>query len=88
MNLKKYTELHSKSALANLIGVAPSFVNQWINGDRPVPIPTCVVIEQATNGAVTRKELRPDDWKAIWPELANPRKAKEAADMASSQGAI
>lgn len=27
-------------------------------------------IERATNGAVTRQLLRPDDWKQIWPELA------------------
>lgn len=26
--------------------------------------------ESATGGAVTRKALRPDDWKQIWPELA------------------
>ena len=29
-----------------------------------------VLIEKATNGAVTRQELRPDDWQAIWPELS------------------
>lgn len=23
-----------------------------------------------TGGAVSRKELRPDDWHRIWPELA------------------
>lgn len=33
-------------------------------------------IEKKTNGKVTRKELRPKDWQAIWPELAAPRKAK------------
>lgn len=26
--------------------------------------------ESATGGRVTRKELRPDDWKQIWPELS------------------
>ncbi|QGA51089.1 transcriptional regulator [Pseudomonas brassicacearum] len=26
--------------------------------------------ESATGGCVTRKELRPDDWKQIWPELS------------------
>lgn len=30
----------------------------------------CVSIEQATNGEVTRKDLRPDDWERIWPELS------------------
>lgn len=27
-------------------------------------------IERATSGLVTRKELRPDDWHLVWPELA------------------
>lgn len=26
-------------------------------------------IEQATGGKVSRKQLRPDDWFVIWPEL-------------------
>ena len=26
-------------------------------------------VEHVTNGAVTRKELRPNDWHLIWPEL-------------------
>ena len=69
MNLRKYTELHSQAALAKLIEVAPSFVNQWIKSDRPIPIPTCVLIEQRTEGAVRRWDLRPTDWWLIWPEL-------------------
>ena len=28
----------------------------------------CVLIEKASNGAVTRKDLR-EDWAEIWPEL-------------------
>lgn len=35
-----------------------------------VPNPeNCVGIERATNGAVRREDLRPDDWWKIWPEL-------------------
>ena len=30
----------------------------------------CAGLERATNGAVTRKDLRPNDWASIWPELA------------------
>ncbi|CNL19744.1 Uncharacterized protein conserved in bacteria%2C prophage-related [Yersinia pseudotuberculosis] len=30
----------------------------------------CVLIEAATNGRVSRKELHPNDWLQIWPELA------------------
>lgn len=35
----------------------------------PSPI-LSLAIERATNGAVTRRDLRPDDWHLIWPELA------------------
>ena len=69
MNLKDYTKDHSQSELAKLIGFAPSFVNQWVSGKRPVPVVACVAIEQVTCKAVTRQELRPDDWHLIWPEL-------------------
>ena len=31
---------------------------------------TCSRIEKVTSGAVTRRDLRPDDWVEIWPELA------------------
>ena len=26
--------------------------------------------ESATSGAVTRRDLRPEDWRQIWPELS------------------
>lgn len=59
----------SQARLALLVGVTPSAVNQWISGNRPVPIERCVAIEKATKGMVTRKDLRPADWQMIWPEL-------------------
>ncbi|EJN3231875.1 helix-turn-helix domain-containing protein [Escherichia coli] len=31
----------------------------------------CVLIERASNGGVTRQQLRPNDWANIWPELEN-----------------
>lgn len=52
--------LGSQSALAASIGVSPSFVNQLVNGLRPVPPKLCRRIEVATAGKVTRKQLRPD----------------------------
>ncbi|MDA8456024.1 helix-turn-helix domain-containing protein [Acidovorax sp. GBBC 3334] len=38
----------------------------------PSPI-NCVAIEQATDGRVTRQDLRPHDWASIWPELGTLR---------------
>jgi len=46
--------------LANAIGVSPSFVNQWLSGQRPVPATRCRGIELATGGRVTCANLRPD----------------------------
>ena len=59
----------SQAILAHRIGVSPAAVNQWISGHRPVPLERCVAIELATNGQVTRQDLRPDDYWLIWPEL-------------------
>lgn len=37
-----------------------------------MPIERCAAIERATQGAVTRQELRPDDYWLIWPDLPAP----------------
>ena len=33
----------------------------------------CVLIERASNGEVTRQQLRPFDWMNIWPELEDTK---------------
>ena len=54
--------------LSKLLGVTPVTVSLWCAG-RTISPKRCVQIERATNGQVTRKDLRPDDWHLIWPEL-------------------
>jgi DNA-binding transcriptional regulator YdaS (Cro superfamily) len=60
--------------LAEAVGVKSDMqVRQWqhgYGGRRPSPI-YCHAIERATLGQVTRKDLRPNDWQKIWPELAD-----------------
>ncbi len=73
MNLSEYLKPQPRGAvraLAVAIGANAPDVSSWLSGKRPVPIIHCVAIERATDGAVTRKELRPNDWPLIWPELA------------------
>ena len=67
--------------MSDSLGVTPATVNQWVSGVRPVPIERCPAIEVATHGAVTRRDLRPDDWWLIWPELvtAEHQPDREAA---------
>lgn len=55
--------------LAKMIGVSTSTPSMWKARGR-VPPEHCAEIERATCGAVTRRDLRPDDWHRIWPELA------------------
>ncbi|GAA4419874.1 transcriptional regulator [Acidovorax lacteus] len=64
----------SQADLARALGVTQSLPSAWAAIDpkkrRPVPVRYCIAIERATDGAVTRRDLRPDDWHLIWPELA------------------
>lgn len=71
MDIKTWCEAERGRAvkLADSIGVSPSFLSQMAGGGRPIPAVYCIAIETATGGAVTRREMRPDDWYRIWPEL-------------------
>lgn len=57
-------------AIAQALGVTPPVVSDWVTGKKGIPLERCVQIERATEGVVSRKELRPDDWQNFWPELA------------------
>jgi DNA-binding transcriptional regulator YdaS (Cro superfamily) len=72
MNLKTYISVGYGKAmeLASELGIHPSYLSQMINGDRAISPERCVAIEKATNGAVTRKDLRPNDFWKIWPDLS------------------
>lgn len=48
------------SILAEKIGVVQSAVSNWRTRNSGVPAERCIPIEEATNGVVTRYELRPD----------------------------
>ena len=61
------SNIGSQSNLAKFLSVSPSVVHHWVRGLRPVPAIYCSAIEQKTG--VLRKDLRPKDWKKIWPEL-------------------
>lgn len=75
MNLRDYIKARRGRAveLAGQIGVDPVLIRQW-STIRPVPVARCVAIEQATGGAVKRQDLRPDDWRQIWPELVQAKR--------------
>ena len=76
----------SVSALREAIGAKSDMqIRQWQHGyaDRSPSPENCVALERATNGAGTRRDLRPTDWPRIWPELVTP---EHPAPIAEAQG--
>lgn len=70
----------SQRALARALGISAVAVGQWrSDGEqaRDVPPKKCVCIERITQGKVSRKQLRPQDWWEIWPELSAVREASD-----------
>ena len=78
----------SVSELRQAIGVkSDNQIRQWQHGymnRRPDPA-NAALIERATNGVVSRRDLRPDDWRVIWPELAQ-NSENMAASAAGGEG--
>ncbi|QXW17445.1 helix-turn-helix domain-containing protein [Comamonas aquatica] len=75
----------SQAALARAIGVASPTVNQFVKKVRPVPEKVAVAIESATSGEVHRRDLRPDDWHLIWPELAQQAQSNAPASPSTQK---
>lgn len=71
MELSEYcaNERGRQRVIAEKIGVSSAYMNQMVTGHRPIPVEYCARIEQATEGMVSRQEMRPSDWHEIWPEL-------------------
>jgi len=86
--LTKATEVAGGvGALAKAIGVTQGAVSNWRARGGEVPALHCYPIEQATDRAVMRWDLRPDDWHRIWPELIGAEGAPPVATEAEQQGA-
>ena len=71
MNLKQFIQQKRgrSSELSKALSISPSYLSQMISGTSPIPIKTAVLIENFSCGQVSRKEMFPDDWHHIWPEL-------------------
>ena len=73
MELRKYIDTLERGKakeLAEVLEVSRSYLSQMASGKTAISPARCVDIEIATNRVVTRKDLRPNDWFKIWPELS------------------
>lgn len=84
MNLHDYLSSPGSLTASELCAAAgiknKDQLRQWRHGyaGRKPDAPYCVAIERATGGAVSRQDLRPDDYWLYWPDLPAPA-SKEAA---------
>ncbi|MDU8501030.1 transcriptional regulator [Pseudomonas viridiflava] len=51
-------------------GTTRGYLRQIAYGNKQASATVASVLERETEGLLTRKSLRPDDWHVIWPELA------------------
>jgi DNA-binding transcriptional regulator YdaS (Cro superfamily) len=81
MNLSDWLkgERGRQSDLARYLEIKATHISAWAAKTKPIPVTHMAKIESFTGGDVTRKEMRPDDWHLIWPELANEQKDGVAA---------
>lgn len=63
--------------LAKHLGRSVPYTQKMVVGSKPVPVKYGPLIESFSG--VSRKELFPDDWQSIWPELATTNKKREAS---------
>lgn len=59
----------SRRQVAGALGLNEQYLYQVLTGRRAPSPELCSDIERETHGAVMRWDLRPDDWRRIWPEL-------------------
>jgi DNA-binding transcriptional regulator YdaS (Cro superfamily) len=81
MNLKDWIGLERgrAAALARRLDISHVYLSHMASGARQVPVRLAPVIERETGEQVTRRELRPNDWQSIWPELGKPQEQQHAA---------
>lgn len=60
MDLKTYLTDKKQRELASALGVTQGAVSQWVTGRVEITAERAIQIENATGGAVSRNDLRPD----------------------------
>ena len=52
-------------------GTTRGYLKQIAYGNKQASAEVAAAVERETGGEATRKDLRPDDWHLVWPELAS-----------------
>lgn len=60
----------AREAFADACGTSIGYLRKAVSSGQTLSAATCVAVERESNRQVTRKDLRPNDWQSIWPEIA------------------
>lgn len=52
-------------------GTTRGYLKQIAYGNKQASAEIAAAVERETNGIANRKELRPNDWHLVWPELGS-----------------
>lgn len=77
MDLKKFLTtktMDERERLAIDCGTTWGHLRNVMYGLRPCSPELASALELNTRSAITRQDLRPDDWQRIWPELVKASK--------------
>ena len=63
--------LGGTSKVAKLVNVAPAAVSLWRKNNIPADkfLFLAATLERESHGLITRKDIFPNSWHIIWPEL-------------------
>lgn len=87
MDIRTYLNrlpMQDRAGFEGAVGTTINYLRKAASTGQALNAATCAAIERATGGQVTRRELRPDDWWLIWPELVD---AEHPAPASSDQAA-
>lgn len=62
-------DFNERDAFSHRCRTTVGYIRKACSAGQSIGPEICVAIERATDGAVTRQDLRPSDWQDIWPEL-------------------
>ena len=69
LTLVERENLISLLKLRTETGFTVNAIRKYASNGQVLPPAVCSFFEEHTNGQVTRKDLRPNDWHLIWLEL-------------------
>lgn len=65
--------VNEQAQIARSWGTTIGYIRKACSKGQKIGPALCVAIEKETQGEVSRKDLRPEDWHLIWPELISKR---------------